>query len=708
MAKEKDELEKSENTCGLFFFQPSWLQKLATSKHFLIVYGLLGTIQAMSFVYFVSTLTTIERRFKITSKTTGLMLSGNEVSQILLSLVLTYYGGQRNRPLWIAWGVACSAISCFIVALPHFIFGPGEDALALTEEYLDRKRLLQNNHTLSREPICMLPAARVQRCDQEPFSIIPPLLIFISQFILGIGTTLYFSLGQTYLDDNTKKSNTPKLLGFSLALRTMGPAFGFFIGYLCLSMYIDPSLHPVITRSDPRWLGAWWIGWLALGSVMMLFAVFISMFPKKLPTDRKREKRERTGVDNAGMTMSDIDITNNTKPNKSVDNNSKKYGNPVKPKSVEMVTELPTLKDFPQALKKLLQNRLLMTNIWSGIFYVLGGSGYITYLTKYIEVQFHKSAADASVIIGPAAILAMCLGFLVSGQVISKFKPGPKYLLGWNVVVGIFAVIGQIIAMFISCEDTTFQGYNPETSSMQFVNECNFNCSCESLKYSPVCHEASQVTFYSACHAGCTSSRSVNAVTKEYFNCSCVRTALLNTQNIMPRINIYENGRYEFQLPNDNAVRSGTCTSDCGNIFLAWIVIMCILHALGSSGKIGNILVNYRAVAPEEKSFAQGLSLLMVSLFAFIPGPIIFGVIIDSSCMIWDNTCGTKGNCRLYDKESFRFSINGLGASITIIGVILDAIVCYLGRDLKLYEEETPMLMALSSDKKKKLEKTDS
>lgn len=61
---------------------------------------------------------------------------------------------------------------------------------------------------------------------------------------------------------------------------------------------------------------------------------------------------------------------------------------------------LISISDFPRALKKLLLNRLLMTNIWSGIFYVLGGSGYITYLTKYIEVQFHKSAANASVVTG--------------------------------------------------------------------------------------------------------------------------------------------------------------------------------------------------------------------------------------------------------------------------------------------------------------------
>jgi len=64
-------------------------------------------------------------------------MSGNEISQILLSLSLSYYGGQGNRPLWIAWGVAFSGLSCYILVLPHMVYGPGQNALALTEEYLD-------------------------------------------------------------------------------------------------------------------------------------------------------------------------------------------------------------------------------------------------------------------------------------------------------------------------------------------------------------------------------------------------------------------------------------------------------------------------------------------------------------------------------------------------------------------------------------------
>lgn len=66
-----------------------------------------------------------------------------------------------------------------------------------------------------------------QECDDMFESIVPLVLIFISQFVLGIGNTLYYALGQTYLDDNTKKTNTPLLLSYAFALRTLGPGEKF-------------------------------------------------------------------------------------------------------------------------------------------------------------------------------------------------------------------------------------------------------------------------------------------------------------------------------------------------------------------------------------------------------------------------------------------------------------------------------------------------
>ena len=70
--------------------------------------------------------------------------------------------------------------------------------------------------------LCMVEDQE-HECDSEIESIVPLILIFTSQFVLGVGNTLYYALGQTYLDDNTKKTNTPLLLSYAFALRTLGP-----------------------------------------------------------------------------------------------------------------------------------------------------------------------------------------------------------------------------------------------------------------------------------------------------------------------------------------------------------------------------------------------------------------------------------------------------------------------------------------------------
>lgn len=70
----------------------------------------------------------------------------------------------------------------------------------------------------------------------------------MSQFVLGIGNTLYYSLGQTYLDDNTKQRNTPLMLAYAFSMRMFGPILGFGLAYLMLNIYIDPRFTPMISR----------------------------------------------------------------------------------------------------------------------------------------------------------------------------------------------------------------------------------------------------------------------------------------------------------------------------------------------------------------------------------------------------------------------------------------------------------------------------
>jgi len=75
---------------------------------------------------------------------------------------------------------------------------------------------------------------------------------------------------------------------------------------------------------------------------------------------------------------------------------------PTKP--IPLETEyIPTIREFPKAMKRVLTNWLLTCNNLSTVFYILGASTYITFLAKYLEVQYNTSAASGTVIAGTSA-----------------------------------------------------------------------------------------------------------------------------------------------------------------------------------------------------------------------------------------------------------------------------------------------------------------
>lgn len=93
-------------------------------------------------------------------------------------------------------------------------------------------------------------------------------------------------------------------------------------------------------------------------------------------------------------------------------------------------------------------------------------------------------------------------------------------------------------------------------------------------------------------------------------------------------------------------------------------------------------------VAVEDKSLSQGLTLMLISLFALIPGPILFGYIIDSTCLIWNTRCGSRGNCQLYDQKHFRYYLNITSMCMCAIGVFFDVLVWCYAKNVDLYGAE--------------------
>ena len=82
----------------------------------------------------------------------------------------------------------------------------------------------------------------------------------------------------------------------------------------------------------------------------------------------------------------------------------------------------------------------------------------------------------------------------------------------------------------------------------------------------------------------------------------------------------------------------------------------------------------------------QNLVWIIAFLSAFIPGPVLFGYLLDISCLVrTESICDDfTGACQFYDNDAFRLSIHGVTLLLHVIGLILTIAIWCIIRNKKL------------------------
>uniref|UniRef100_A0A8C5ASJ1 Solute carrier organic anion transporter family, member 2B1 n=1 Tax=Gadus morhua TaxID=8049 RepID=A0A8C5ASJ1_GADMO len=252
---------------------------------------------------------------------------------------------------------------------------------------------------------------------------------------------------------------------------------------------------------------------------------------------------------------------------------------------------------FPRIALRTLQNPVFMLMCLGQVFCAGIIVGVVTFLAKFMERQFNLTASYATMLIGVVHMPVCVAAIVIGGAVMRRLDLSRSGAAKWCSLAIICTLFVSVPLLFIGCPTQRVAGVFPTSrygSTDGSETACSGRCECPQDAFNPVC--ASDGTeFRSPCHAGCIAMETDSSSQKVQ-----VRT----------------------QRPLSPAL----------SIQLCLIV----------------------SVPPEDKSFAVGVCYMLFRVLAFLPTPVIYGSVIDSSCILWGRKCGKKTSCQYYDLDSFR------------------------------------------------------
>ncbi|XP_065312629.1 solute carrier organic anion transporter family member 4C1-like isoform X2 [Gordionus sp. m RMFG-2023] len=558
------------------------------------------------------------------------------------------------------------------------------------------------------------------------------LLFFIGNFFHGIGSCPLYTLGVTYIDENVPAESVSFYLGLYYAISVLGPALGFLFGAFALSFPVDlwklPYNNPFMRdakATDPNWVGAWWMGFLFSVLFSWVICLPLSGFPTTFPGMSQlfaTRPRQPFRISNLKPDRDNTNLDSQTgnkkimvlQKSKNDDNDSRK---PIDELPLDTSTIIHTddsvksednegLGWFP-SIMNLLQNRAFL-------FVTLGGSadglflnGFSAFLPKYLEIQFDVPSKTAALWVGVVTIPAGLMGMFLGGFNGTVTFPRSQ---------GIESIRSIELANPCNGHCECMLKYQPVCDvdrSLTYHSACYAGCSAQASKL-----ESGADKFFKDCL--CIASRSPSLFStisatpphgRQEFTFSITPPPTRGTRRI-PGTPEHQPTTRRPPIPgfpdtsNFNGVaKSGKCNVRCGqglnklfsprriqsqtidpeewkeayegNASRYMIVFLCFMFlALFFLLMVAVISVNatLKCVESSENSLAMGIQWVFVRLLGSIPGPIIFGKIIDLNCLLWDipypmdqvhnpSFIFEYGSCNLYNNKKTALSL----LAITVI-----------------------------------------
>nr|XP_055242944.1 solute carrier organic anion transporter family member 6A1 isoform X2 [Gorilla gorilla gorilla]XP_055242945.1 solute carrier organic anion transporter family member 6A1 isoform X2 [Gorilla gorilla gorilla] len=480
-----------------------------------------------------------------------------------------------------------------------------------------------------------------------------------SSFLIGLGSLL---CAFPSINEENKQSKVG-IEGIAECTSMIGYALGYVLGAPLVKVpeNATSATNTTVNNGSPEWLWTWWINFLFAAVVAWCTLIPLSCFPNNMPGSTRIKARKRKQLHFFDSKLKDL-----------------KLGT--------------SIKDLCAALWILMKNPVLICLALSKATEYLVIIGASEFLPIYLENQFILTPTVATTLAGLVLIPGGALGQLLGGVIVSTLEMSCKALMRFIMVTSVISLILFVFIIFVRCNPVQFAGINEDYDGTgqlgNLTAPCNEKCRCSSSIYSSICGR-DDIEYFSPCFAGCTYSKAQNQK-KMYYNCSCIKEGLITADAEGDFID----------------ARPGKCDAKCYKLPLFIAFIFSTLIFSGFSG-VPIVLAITRVVPDKLRSLALGVSYVILRIFGTIPGPSIFKMSGETSCILRDvNKCGHTGRCWIYNKTKMAFLLVGICFLCKLCTIIFTTIAFFIYKR-RLNENTDVPDVTVKNPKVKKKEETD-